>query len=328
MIPAFSVVLLTTASGAGYGMLVWLGILTAARALPTAPWFGVAATLVALALSGAGLLASTLHLGHPERAWRAVSQWRSSWLSREAVLALFTNLPALGFAAAWFVAGAANRATIVLGLLAAACGLGTVACQAMIYASLRPIRQWCNNLVLPQLLLLAVYSGAVWLAAAVAPLDPVAARLEAALGVALAAAGLAFKLVYWRRIDAGRPVATMESATGLGALGVVRALEAPHTEENYLLREMGYAIGRKHAARLRQIALLAGFILPALLLLAGIAVSTAAPVLMPVAAVLALLGLYAERWLFFAQATHTVTLYYGRHPSAAAPILAPAVGRR
>jgi sulfite dehydrogenase (quinone) subunit SoeC len=132
MNPAFSVVLLTTASGAGYGMLVWLGILNAGHALPTAPWFGVAATLVGLALSAVGLLASTLHLGHPERAWRAISQWRSSWLSREGVLALFTNLPALGFAAAWYFAGAANTVTIVLGLLAAVCGLGTVASQAMI----------------------------------------------------------------------------------------------------------------------------------------------------------------------------------------------------
>jgi hypothetical protein len=41
-----------------------------------------------------GLLSSTFHLGHPERAWRAFSQWRSSWLSREGVAAVATYLPA------------------------------------------------------------------------------------------------------------------------------------------------------------------------------------------------------------------------------------------
>ena len=41
-------------------------------------------------------------------------------------------------------------------------------------------------------------------------------------------------------------------------------LEPPHTEENYLLQEMGFRIARKHARRLRRIARLAGFALPAL----------------------------------------------------------------
>jgi DMSO reductase anchor subunit len=49
----------------------------------------LAALLVTL-----GLLSSTFHLGHPERAWRAFSQWRSSWLSREGVAAVATYLPA------------------------------------------------------------------------------------------------------------------------------------------------------------------------------------------------------------------------------------------
>ena len=102
MNPAFSVILLTTAVGRRIrhaGLAGRAG--RHARACRNRRWFGVAAILGALALSAVGLLASTLHLGHPERAWRAVSQWRSSWLSREGVLALLTNLPALGFAAAW-----------------------------------------------------------------------------------------------------------------------------------------------------------------------------------------------------------------------------------
>jgi sulfite dehydrogenase (quinone) subunit SoeC len=308
MSPAFSVVFLTTASGAGYGMLVWLGVLNAVGLLPQARWFGVVATLLALILSSAGLLASTFHLGHPERAWRAVSQWRSSWLSREGILGLFTNVPALGFAAAWWFGGP----TVVLGLIAALCALATVATQAMIYASLKPIRQWHNSYVLPVFLLMSLFSGAVWLAASGAGFP------AALIGIVLAAAAAEAKFLYWRFIDTASPAATMESATGLGSIGRVRALEAPHTEENYLLREMGYVIARRHAVKLRAISLALGFVAPAILLIADVVVGgLPGQLLAGLAALAALLGVYIERWLFFAEATHTVTLYYGqRHNTA------------
>jgi DMSO reductase anchor subunit len=103
-----------------------------------------------------------------------------------------------------------------------------------------------------------------------------------------------------------------ETATGLGHLGKVRLFEAPHTSENYLLQEMGYRIARKHATKLRRLSLLLGFALPFLLSLAALllsgAVGAAAAV---IAAPLATLGVLIERWLFFAEAKHTVTLYYG-----------------
>jgi DMSO reductase anchor subunit len=314
MNPAFSVILLTTASGAGYGMLAWLGVLNALRVTPSSPWFGAAAILVALTLSTVGLIASTFHLGRPERAWRSVSQWRTSWLSREGVMAMLTFVPALGFGVAWWLSGAGTGVTAALGILAAACSLATVGCQAMIYATLRPIRQWHHRLVLPNFLLLALFTGAVWLAGAIALADAAGARLVTMIAVVFAVGASVVKLAYWRDIDTSPPVATIETATGLGRLlGQVRMLEAPHTEENYLLREMGYAIARKHASRLRTIALAVGFITPVVLLVAGIALPAhAGTVLLVLAALAAVLGVYIERWLFFAEATHTVTLYYGR----------------
>jgi DMSO reductase anchor subunit len=313
MNPAFSVIMLTTASGAGYGMLFWLGLLSAFGVMPAARWFGVLGVLIALALATLGLLASTLHLGHPERAWRAVSQWRSSWLSREGVVSLVTYLPALGFAVAYGLDAARGTTGVVLGLLAALCGGLTVACQAMIYASLKPIRQWHNHLVLPNFLLLMLFSGATCLAALVTFWNIGAARVAAGLAIIFCIGAAAAKLGYWRAIDHAPAAATIESATGLGMIGPVRQLEAPHTEENYLLREMGYALARKHGERLRTIALLVGFATSAVLLIVGLAIGNpAAMALFPLAAIAALLGIYVERWLFFAQATHTVTLYYGR----------------
>ena len=301
MHPAFSVIFFTTTSGAGYGMLVWLGALTPFGLLPSAPGFGAVALGLALALISLGLLSSTFHLGHPERAWRAVSQWRTSWLSREGVAALLTYVPALGFGATWLMAGTPDRIAQACGVLMALFAIGTVCCTAMIYASLKPIRQWHNAYVLPVYLLAALSSGGAALCAVAGYWQASAPLLGAALAATLLL--LVVKCAYWRAIDSGVGARTPAHATGLSAFGTVRQIDGPHTEENFLLTEMGYRIGRKHAVTLRGLVLAAGLLAPVILLLTGMA---------PIAAVLVLGGLVVERWLFFAEATHTVTLYYGR----------------
>jgi len=73
MHPAFSVIFFTTASGAGYGLLALLGLSAASGMLASNRWLGAVSLGFALALVTAGLLSSTSHLGHPERAWRAFS---------------------------------------------------------------------------------------------------------------------------------------------------------------------------------------------------------------------------------------------------------------
>ena len=89
-------------------------------------------------------------------------------------------------------------------------------------------------------------------------------------------------------------------------------LEAPHTEENYLLKEMGFRIARKHRRRLRRIARLGGFTVPAVgSLLALVLGGVAGEIVAGLGLASAALGLLAERWLFFAEAKHTVILYYG-----------------
>ena len=101
MHPAYSVILFTTASGAGYGLLALLGLVGISHGEASSLAFGLTAMVIALGLITVGLLSSTFHLGHPERAWRAFSQWRSSWLSREGVAAVLTYVPALLFGLVW-----------------------------------------------------------------------------------------------------------------------------------------------------------------------------------------------------------------------------------
>lgn len=307
MHPAYSVIFFTSASGGGYGLLVWLGLLGATGQLPHDRWLGFTGFAWALLMVTAGLLSSTVHLGHPERAWRAFSQWRSSWLSREGVMSVATYIPAGITAIGWVFL---ERILPWSGLLMALLAVLTICCTAMIYASLKTIRRWRHPLTLPGYLAIGLSSGALWLAC----LAPAFGAGQGALWLAifsLAVAGL-LKLVYWYSIDHARPGSATASATGLGAPGKVHLFAAPHTAENYLQREMGFQIARKHAVKLRRIALLLGFLLPVLLcLLAALLPAFLAFLALMLAVIANGAGVLTERWLFFAEARHAVTLYYG-----------------
>ena len=312
MHPAYSVILFTSASGAGYGLLVWLALARLSGAWDIGPVAGLAACLLALALVTTGLMSSTFHLGHPERAWRAFTQWRSSWLSREGVAAVLTYPAALVFTAGWIWDGisaplmlAAAGATLVLSLL-------TVYTTSMIYASLKTIPRWSNGFVTPVYLLFALASGGL-LFSGLLGISGAAGMSDLLLIATVLLMAWVVKWYYWRYIDTAPSKSDTGTATGLGDLGTVTQLESPHTSENYLLKEMGYQVARKHAARLRRLSLISGLVIPALLLLLAGTLGGALQILLLVLAVLfGIMGIVNERWLFFAEARHVVTLFYGR----------------
>lgn len=291
MHPAVSIILFTVLSGAGFGLIALLGIGAAGRPLG---WAAFAAYGLGFGLAGAGLVASTFHLGRPERAVRAFSQWRTSWLSREAVLAVAAlALTAPHAAAAVFL----GRPLPVFAAAGAVLAAATVLSTAMIYAQMRTVPRW-HHWTTPSVFAAAALAGGALLAGLRGP---------ALAGLALT--GLAL-LAHWRLGD-GRLAAAGSSAgtaTGLGGLGRVRPLAPAHTGGSYVLREMVHVVGRRHARRLRAIALVAAVVVPAVLVAPGwggwAAFTLAAPV--------HLAGMLAARWLFFAEAEHVVGLYYGR----------------
>jgi DMSO reductase anchor subunit len=304
------VILFTTASGAGYGLLTWVAAAALASMGSAAPAIGFWGDGLALVLVTTGLLSSTFHLGHPERAWRALSQWRTSWLSREGIVALVTYAPALALAYG-LVSGGWHRT--FLGAIAGATLVGALAtlwCTGMIYASLPTVRAWSKPHVPFLYIGLALSTGGLLFALLCALLGlPVRAPL---IGV-LALTGLAWigKASFWEAIDADPRAWTIEAATGLGDEGKVRMLDPPHTQPNYVMREMGYRVARDHAAELRRATVLALFVAPmalALMVLLGAPLST---LLLGAATVSAAAGVLLERWLFFAEAEHVAMLYYG-----------------
>ncbi len=311
MHPAYSVLFFTTLSGAGYGLLIWLAGLALLDRVPAERGLGLVGLGLAFTLIVVGLVCSTAHLGRPERAWRAVSQWRSSWLSREAVAAMATFVPAGLFAIGWVFFGTHNHVFSGMAALTVLAALATIYCTGMIYQSLPTIRAWSEALVSPIYVVLGLATGGTLAALVLALFGKLPAGLiKVVIVINLLAA--AMKFAYWSKIDAKGPRHTAGAATGLGQLGTVRMLDAPHTQANFVMREMGFQVARKHARQLRRLALIAGFLLPALLLALTL---FAAPAVALVALVLAVvatgIGVFAERWLFFAEAQHVVTLYYG-----------------
>ncbi|MFE0015439.1 dimethyl sulfoxide reductase anchor subunit family protein [Mesorhizobium sp. NPDC059054] len=310
MHPAASIIAFTVLSGLGYGLAAILGL----GLLDPAAIATKVAHIAALGLISGGLLSSTLHLGNPQRAWRAFSQWRSSWLSREGVLSVLAFVPLT--VSAWLCV-IEGRYWAPIGLVGCVLSLATVFCTSMIYASLKSVQAWHTRLTTSCYLLFALAGGAL-LGSAFGVAGGGSASLLLFFVLVLLIAAWAVKITWLRNLDSLQPLSTPESATGLGTIGRVRLFERPHVTENYLTNEMGFRVARKHAAKLRKLALLLGGLLPGALvflvmaaLLAG-AETGAVAILALVAAVLShVVGMLTERWLFFAEARHAVMNYYG-----------------
>ena len=289
MHPAPSIIVFTVLSGLGFGMLTFLGFNTDAPTGWAAFWF----FLIAFALSVGGLVSSTFHLGHPERAVKAFSQWRSSWLSREGVLAV-ASLVVMGIYAFALVFFGAQIS--ILGFLGGVLSLATVFATSMIYAQMKTVPRW-NHWSAPVMFLgFAIVGGAlltgkvgwiIWLL-------PI-------LGIV--------QFIGWMDQDKREATAasSIATATGLGRLGQVRAFEAPHTGENYLTKEMVFRVGRKHLDKLKALSIFLFALLPVVLLLLPFNHFLAL-----IAVVSHLAGVLVQRWVFFAEAKHVVSHYYGR----------------
>jgi DMSO reductase anchor subunit len=277
MQPSPSVILFTSLSGLGFGLLTVLG-------LGFPPVTGLLAFVffaLAYLLAVGGLLASTFHLGHPERALKAFTQWRTSWLSREGICAVAALIVMAIYGAGLVFAG---QRWVLPGILGAVLSMGTVFTTSMIYTQLKTVPRWHQSLT-PVLFLSYSAAGGVLLAGQVRP----AIWLLILTGIV--------QIAHWITGDgalAGSGT-TMATATGLGAKGAVRAFEPPHTGGNYLLSEFVYVVGRKHAVKLRIVSIGLASILPVLLLLLPFG-----HVLAALAIVSHIVGVLVSRWLFFA----------------------------
>ena len=289
MHPSPSVIIFTALSGLGFGLLVFLGL-----KMPDVT--GVLAFIffvIGFGLAVGGLISSTFHLGRPERSLKAFKQWRSSWLSREAIAAVLT----LSVMALYAIGRIFFEYDIrILGVVGAILSVVTVFTTSMIYAQLKSIPRWNTKLTPAYFLSLSLAGGAL-----------LAGQITFCL-VLLLISGI-IQLLVWIKGDRALALSgtTIESGTGLGAIGRVRAFEPPHTGTNYLLKEFVHIVGRKHSVKLRIITLILMIGTPILLLSLSFSHFLAA-----LSVISHISGLFISRWLFFAEAEHVVGLYYGK----------------
>jgi len=289
MHPSPSVIIFTALSGLGFGLLVFLGL-----KMPDVT--GVLAFIffvIGFGLAVGGLISSTFHLGRPERSLKAFKQWRSSWLSREAIAAVFT----LSVMAVYAIGRIFFDYDIrILGVAGAIMSIVTVFTTSMIYAQLKSIPRWNTKLTPAYFLSLSLAGGAL-----------LAGQIKFCLLLLLISGTI--QLLVWIKGDRALALSgtTIESGTGLGTIGRVRAFEPPHTGTNYLLKEFVHIVGRKHSAKLRIIALILMIGTPILLLSLSFSYFLAA-----LSVISHIAGLFISRWLFFAEAEHVVGLYYGK----------------
>jgi DMSO reductase anchor subunit len=318
MRPAFSVILFTVLSGAGLGVLAWTALLDLGAWIgwvPGTPPQGLALVAAAgVVLVSVGLGASALHLANPRSAWRSLVRWRTSWLSREAAAALLLLPMAALYAVSLWQRWGSPR--LLLAVLVVALAWMMLVATAMIYASLKPIRQWHTRRVPIALFLMGHACGALVLLALL-PSDAAARRgMAYAAAATLLAAALA-KLEYWLFVDRGTGSVTLEQALGVAhgvrppgpprSVMAARLLDVGHSRGTYLTREFITTLTPAWARTLRIVALATGFLIPAAWITAGN--SDVASAGWALAA--CMIGLTAERWLFFAEARHTVRLYHG-----------------
>jgi sulfite dehydrogenase (quinone) subunit SoeC len=301
MKPALSVIFFTVFSGAGLGLAIWTLIAsTMQHHIRMDAMTFYKALAIALVLTVAGLLSSTLHLANRKNAIYALTRWRSSWLSREGLLAIiFFPLVAIHLYATHNAMSALAPFTLIAIVI---CAIAILFCTGMIYACLKTVPRWNTWITPTKYVLFGLMSGAVLFSASLSlrPVEvgPLGRPMMALITLAL---GLVLYLTYLLKHP--RNQHTIESALGVKQ-GRVRMLDVGHSHGTFLTQEFGFQLARDKARLLRWLAILWAFVIPFVLL--------AFTQWFWVATVFCIAGLFVERWLFFAEAEHVVRLYHGQ----------------
>jgi len=297
------VILLTTLIGAGQGLYLAAFFVDVLKA-DAAKTLVVSSCSVSLLLLAGGLIASFFHLGRPERAWRAASQWRTSWLSREVIV-----LPAFMAAVAIYGLSALlvfdREISLFIGAAGAILCLALFICTGMIYACLKFLQEWHSPLTLLNFLLLGTASGfTLAVPVAVFAFPNFAGVLALAAFLVGAAAYLArcASLVRNARL---RPKSTTATAIGIDHPRIVQKAQG-FMGGSFNTREFFHGRPDRVVRAVRWTFLILAFPVPAWLLGWGGGSLQA----FVAAFALQFAGLLAERWYFFAEARHPQNLYY------------------
>ena len=289
MHPAPSIILFTVLSGFGFGLISIVGLL---QFLNQISEFDIMIfSGMGLFFSIIGLLSSFFHLANKKNAIKSMSQWQTSWLSREAISSILCLSIVVGNIGWVFVQ---NRYINDVGIMLFLLSLFTVFTTSMIYAQLKTVPSW-NNMLTPAIFIFAALAGG-----SILLMDYVSLVLLLIFGF--------LQVLFWYTADQSfiYKETSVGTALGFSKNEDIRSFDLAHTSRNYLLNEMVYKVARKHAIKIRYISFFSAFVLPmSLVLMFPNNFSVSALVIAS-----HLIGIYFSRWLFFAEAKHSVSFYY------------------
>lgn len=319
MHPAFSVIFLTTLLGVGQGLFLALFSSQAYSVVDVLPaqsgnFYALGALIALLFLIG-GLIASIFHLGHPERAWRAATMWRTSWLSREVIalpvtmgaIGLYMLVNWLGLDADLYGLGKPGQVALTIGVFGVIATIALFACTAMIYAAIKFLQEWASPLTLANYFLLGTASGFSFATAYAAVAAPELLPFYGGWAIALTIAGLFSRLASLYRNAKIKQKSSVQTAIGVRH-NKVRQSAMGMMGGSYNTREYFHGRTAAFLKSVKWIFLVLVFPIPLLLLWLGLAQNSTA--LLMLAFGIQYVGLLFERWFFFAQANHPQNLYY------------------
>lgn len=325
MHPAFSVIFLTTLIGVGQGLFLALFTLQSYAAVNLLPSqdsqsFYAAGSLIAFGFLAAGLGASVFHLGKPSyfatRAWRAASQWRTSWLSREIIVLPTTMFLVFLYGVShWFgwdanlfgVESLSGQLTLVIGTLASISVFALFLSTGMIYAAIKFLQEWSTPLTPVNYLLLGTASGFTLATAFAAYRAPELVNFFGGWAIIITVAALITRGASLVRNARIKHKSSLQTAIGVRhtqiqqkAMGMMGG--------SYNTREYFHGKTAAFLKSVKWIFLALVFAAPVLLL--GIGLTTHGTAVLMLAFLVQYTGLLFERWFFFAQANHPQNLYY------------------
>jgi sulfite dehydrogenase (quinone) subunit SoeC len=323
MKPTFSVIFLTTLIGVGQGLFLALyssQLYAAVNLLPAQEErFYLHGSLLALLFLIAGLVAAIFHLGKPSyfitRAWRGMSQWRTSWLSRELIfmpmviglVALYALFHWLAIEIDLFGNGMKGQITLIIGALTTLATFALFISTGMIYASVKFLQEWACSLTVINYTLFGAASGFTLAAAYATYNAPAVVSFYAGWAIILTAVVMVTRVIHLLRNQRIKYKSTIQTAIGMRhsqikqkAMGMMGG--------SYNTREYFHGASRLWLRSIKWIFLLLTFPLPLLLLAIGM--GSADQSLLLAAFIVQYVGLMFERWFFFAQANHPQNLYY------------------
>lgn len=283
----------------------------------TANFYG-GGILLAVIFLGLGLLASFFHLGHPERGWRAIARWRTSWLSREVIVlpavigltSLYGLIHYSGFNPIFITIGQnliPIDLSIVVGALNTILVFTLFLCTGMIYACIKFLQEWATPLTVVNFTLLGSASGFTVATAYSAFFEPSLMDFFGGWAIFLTLLALVTRTASLIRNRRLQPKSTLQTAIGIRHPQIVQKAQGA-MGGSFNTREYWHGKSISTVTTLQGLYLVLVFFAPILFLSLGM--NSAAPALLVIAVLLQYTGLLAERWVFFAQANHPQNLYY------------------